>query len=225
MNLGDSTTDIINALNRNSIGRDALKTQRDYHVTVSYTAGGGSYYDPDKNTVYIDQTDSDSTDAIIVREMTHAQAYQSGSSPNTPTNRTKLSRADYVQGMLNEKANALTDAITYNKSMPGDIDRDAKKIYEEAYRKARASVLNNAKPARVPFVQSSSGNIYNDNSKYIPYETQVSASEAGVRAGRFALFDALKNGTLLTSTKEKYSDVYGALWDYYNPPQDKRTVH
>ncbi len=216
INLGRNSLYIAEELEKTSEGRRALKIQQDYHVTVSYgTPGGGTYYDPDSNTVYIDQSSQDSTNVLIVRGMSHAEAYQNGSSPNTAENRTKLGRDEYVQGMLNEEANAMVAGISqFKQSSKGQMDPIALTIYNNAYNKAYTSVLNNAPDAgKVPWLQNPPSPQNRNGSDFNAFDR---ARQAGERAGRFAIFDALKDGGLLTHDGEKYSNLYGNAWDYYN---------
>ena len=170
-------------LNQSTTGQAALRYKREHNVGVTYASGTGSFYNSGSNSMTLDTTESAESSALtFVHEMNHARYAGEGRSADIQ----RLSRAAYVDGMLNEEVQGCVLAIEAKWEIvaagtPVTDSPPLEQVYKRAFDRAIAA-----------------------------QRTQAQAKEAG----RTALKNAFTSGTVTTSnTHESYPVYYGNAWD------------
>jgi hypothetical protein len=189
--------DVKELLQKSATGAAAVKFMEDKSLKTELASGGGSFWDGSK--MVIDRTYTTQQAALdVVHEVNHARATLAGTTPDIM----KLTRDDYVKGMLEEEARGTVDSIkTKNELVAAGVSitagyaREAE--YNAAYKKATE-----------------------DLTKADPKATAAALKAAGEKAGADAVLQGFKDGSVLTGTTPKipYTDYYGKDWDKKHPP-------
>lgn len=180
---------------KSRLGRRALELQEKYKTKVTFKDGGGSYFEPDSNTMVLDSTqDTGELAAVFVHEMNHARYHHEGRSADA----TKVSRRQYVRSRVNEEAVGTVSQIRANlelrKAGVDVSEAPVERQYLEAVREAEDA----AKKAD-PKISSSK------------------LREIGRKAGFRRVVRAFEEGEVETSTNgQAYPEYYGSYWDRVN---------
>ena len=201
-----AVTRIRNMLNQTPTGRNAMYIyDRDNVQPVIGAPGVGmSYNAPDGhgggNTVTVDPN-SQTPGSSFVHEMNHADARNSGTTPDINT----ASRADYVNGMMAEEAHgeslgeqAHNELAAAGTPEAGNRNRFTGPVYDAAQQQG----ATNYQAAH-------------------PDASQSEIDEAGRQAGEQAVLNSFQSGNVITgggSTPVPYPQYYGSAWDAAHPP-------
>jgi Rhs element Vgr protein len=201
-----AVTRIRNMLNQTPTGRNAMYIyDRDNVQPVIGAPGVGmSYNAPDGhgggNTVTVDPN-SQTPGSSFVHEMNHADARNSGTTPDINT----ASRADYVNGMMAEEAHgeslgeqAHNELAAAGTPEAGNRNRFTGPVYDAAQQQGAA----NYQAAH-------------------PDASQSEIDETGRQAGEQAVLNSFQSGNVITgggSTPVPYPQYYGSAWDAAHPP-------
>jgi type VI secretion system VgrG family protein len=201
-----AVTRIRNMLNQTPTGRNAMYIyDRDNVQPVIGAPGVGMSYNPPDghgggNTVTVDPN-SQTPGSSFVHEMNHADAQNSGTTPNINT----ASRADYVNGMMAEEAHgeslgeqAHNELAAAGTPEAGNRNRFTGPVYDAAQQQGAA----NYQAAH-------------------PGASQSEIDEAGRQAGEQAVLNSFQSGNVITgggSTPVPYPQYYGSAWDGAHPP-------
>jgi hypothetical protein len=190
--------EIKNILKECPTGREAMKVEEDYQVTVkSGPEGQGSYYNPATNEVFIDSRESSESAALTyVHEMNHAKYANEGRTANEHS----LSRDAYVKNMVEEEAEGTVKSIEAKMELEGtraDVSSTSFPL-ETEYRQAYQNAVDTAKAQN-------------------PEITEDQLKDVGRQAGKERVTEGFMNGEVVTSnTGESYPDYYGEYWDKVN---------
>jgi hypothetical protein len=189
--------DIKDLLKKSATGAAAVKFMEDKSLKTEFVSGGSSFWDGKK--IVLDRTVSTEQLALdVVHEVNHTKSTLAGTTPDIM----KLTRDDYLKGMLDEEARGTVDSIkTKNElvaagvSITANFAREAE--YNAAYKKATE-----------------------DLTKADPKATPAELKAAGEKAGADAVLKGFKDGSVLTGTRPQipYPDYYGKEWDKRHPP-------
>lgn len=174
-------------MNDSALGKEANDIINKYDVKIEYRNGGGTVYDPSRNTMIIDESmtpDKASQAPYIIHEVNHAKWKNEGKSANIATQ----SRSDYVNNMLKEEAEGTSKQIESSKELRSKGHNTPQQPLESNYDAAYNQAIQNGK----------------------------SVQEAK-KAGRQAVQDAFNKGQVTTSnTHQPYPEYYGKSWDKYH---------
>jgi type VI secretion system VgrG family protein len=196
-----AVTRIRNMLNQTPTGRNAMNVyDRDNVQPVIGAPGVGMSYNGGNNTVTVDPA-SQTPGSSFVHEMNHADAQNSGTTPDVNT----MSRADYVNGMMAEEAHgeslgeqAHNELATAGTPEAGNRNQFTGPVYDAASQTG----ANNYRAAH-------------------PDAPQSDVDEAGRQAGEQAVLNSFQSGNVITgggSTPVPYPQYYGSNWDAAHPP-------
>jgi phage baseplate assembly protein gpV len=178
-------------------GRHALEVYDRYGVKPAFVPGQGSSYSGSKfndNTMNLDPNNpGDWNEHTFVHEMNHAQADHEG---NTVFgNEKSTTKADYVNGMINEEADGMALQAQYaneqdKKGTPMANPPQWQGAYNTAYNDAAA--------------QTAAAN---------PNATPAERDAAGKKAGQQAMVNQLNTGAVApsTSTGQTYPQYYDGI--------------
>ena len=186
---------IVALLQSTQAGQAALATAQDHHVPVIHgTPGGGTYYDPHTNTVYLDPNSTYPADLAIVHEMIHAEYENTGRAADVMA----LPLNQYLRRMFAEEAAArLAEINHYLERGPLDTDgpnterRMGFDLYRDAYGPAYQQALQET-------------------------HNEADAERAGHAAGRLAIVDAILDGTFVMSAsgnRQTVRQFYTNQWN------------
>lgn len=177
-------------------GQEALTLFETHHVGVTFQPGGGSYFDPDGNTMVIDQHERPATAALtFVHEMNHARYHHEGKTADLSDE--TLPRKEYVRRMVEEEAEGTVKSIEAKVELEGTAIDVSKASFplEGQYRRAFAAAVRAAK-------------------KKDPATADDALKAAGRAAGKDRVTKGFMRGEVLTSnTSETYPRYYGKAWD------------
>ena len=177
---------------------------RDNVQPVIGAAGAGTVYTDTTNTVTLDPT-STTPASDFVHEMNHADAQNSGTTPNINT----ASRADYVNGNLAEEAHG-------------------EALAEQAHNELAATGTPEAasrSPFTGPAYDTASQNGANAYRTAHPDAPQSEVDDAGRQAGEQAVLNQFQSGNVTTgNTHQPYPQYYGNAWDGAHPPPPRGTL-
>lgn len=185
-------------LKETELGTEALKWVEENDVHVVYKEGGGSYYDPDSNTFYVDTSQTPEERAnTFVHEVNHAQ------SPDKPDPE-ELSKEDYVEAAIDEEVEGTVEGIKNNQQLEearGEEQDDtvAQDEYEEAYEDAVDEENERRKEK--------------GQAPLSPKEERKVGEKAGTKAVEEMFYD----GSIVASTDgDSYEENYEEAWDDAN---------
>jgi hypothetical protein len=184
-------------LDKSPVGKAALAILEKYKVPVDlkYPGPGSVYQPPAPGKIKILTTKTAEQAAFtLVHEANHAEA----SNQSKTADISKLGRAEYVKGMLDEETTSTVNAILSKTGMSADDQKGVKSapLLQARYEKARKAALDAKKSA-----------------------------EEAEKAAWQSIRDAFTDGTLVTSnTKEAYDVYYGKAWDKVHKPPAKEEL-
>lgn len=187
--------EFVEILNSTEKGREILQWLADNDVEVIFDSSAtGAYYDPALNAIVLGKGYENVT--TLVHEYNHAFYARTGKTVNTHQQATSLTRADYVNGMLDEETASVVLEITTAREFTDAghrVTHGQSSRYWDAHDDARQSALDQGK-------------------------SQAEADAAGREAGRLAIRQMFVDGTYRTSnTGQTYEEYYGSYWDRVNP--------
>ena len=179
-------------LEQTSRGNEALGIQQKYNVPVEEgKPGGGTYYSPGENKVYIDANKPlDQRAGSFVHEMNHAEYANTGKSVNVPAKMAKMPRQDYVKGMLTEESEGQVRAIEFNKQIGGKTPAVLQDAYDKGYQQA-VDAFKAQHPAA----------------------TSMELDQAGKKGAFQAVYDGFSQARPSTDPSITYPEYYGRAWD------------
>lgn len=178
------------ALQQTEPGRAAAAQLQEHGVEPELAPGKESYWDGQRMVVGRDQSPEDAAESVI-HETNHMVAEKTGTTPDP----TKVSREEYVQGMLREEADGTAQALEARRELEarGAAPQGPAPELEKPYRDAYDSTLAS---------QQAAGAGLED------------AQAAARSAGRDAVLQAYQDGSAVTSVDgQSYRDYYSKAWD------------
>src|SRR5262245_3574559 len=172
--------DIKELLKKSPTGAAAVKFMEDKSLATGFASGGGSFWDGSKMVINRDHT-TERAALAVVHEVNHAKATRDGTTPDIG----RLTRDDYVKGMLAEEVRGTVDSIkTKNELIAAGVSITAtyplEEKYNEAYKKAT-----------------------DDLTRDKPSSTPADLKAAGEKAGHDAVMKGFKEGAVVTSIPPK----------------------
>jgi hypothetical protein len=191
----EAETKIKKILRRTPAGRAALEKAKELDVKFELNeAGGGTYYDPDTDTMYIDpKTQPDLAAESYIHELQHAQQDADGRLPNAGA----MSREEYTERVLDIESEALIKQYEYEDERPL-LDYADPIIGEDVYEKTYDQTIESLK-------------------KTNPRMSAEEMHRQAYEAGKEELKKLYRDGTITASTNGRsYVDNAGEFWDLVN---------
>ncbi len=190
-------------LSRSAAGRDAIKKAEELGVKFEIgKAGGGTYYDPDTDTMYIDpKTQPDLAAESYIHELQHAKQDAEGRLPDAGA----MGRDEYTERVVDIEAEALIKEYEYENERPV-LDYINDSVGEDAYQKTYNEAIKSLKGSN-------------------PQMSTEEMHKLAYEAGKEEVKKLYRDGTITASTnRQSYVDNARAYWDSVNVPQPSQTV-
>jgi hypothetical protein len=175
-------------------GKEAIAVLDKHKVKIKFDAAGGAEYDPSTNSITVDSNESNAEAALtLVHELNHARYEKEGLGADAE----KMSREDYVKGMVEEEAEGTVKSIEAKIELEGTKIDVSKATFpmEKEYRKAYKKAVDAAKAKD-------------------PKTSEEDLKKVGRAAGKARVTKGFMDGEVVGSRSGKtYPAKYGEHWD------------